>query len=78
MTTTPDKITVTNEILADTLHELNPSRSREEWLDHVRKNGHNPDAFWGTNGEGKAEYDAFVRTYDKDTHEKVRKARRRH
>lgn len=67
------QIQVTNKILADVLHDLNPTRSREEWEEHIAKNGHSPAAFFGSNGEGLAEYEAFVRMFDKDAFKKALK-----
>lgn len=74
---TAPKKEVTAKMLATTLHELNPARTVEQWLDHVNKTGNDPKAFFNGNGEGLAEYEGFVRTFDKDTHDRVRKTQTR-
>lgn len=74
---TVPKQEVTAGILAQVLFELNPARTVEEWLDHVKKHGNNPKAFFNGNGEGLEEYNAFVRTYDKDTHDRIRNTQTR-
>lgn len=71
----PQKIDVSAKILASVMHELNPARSVEEWMQHIKQHGNNPKAFFGDNGEGLAEYEAFVRTYDKETHLRNQKNR---
>lgn len=71
------QIQVTNKILADVLHDLNPTRTREEWEDHIAKTGHDPKAFFGSNGEGLAEYEAFVRMFDKEAFKKALKLKNR-
>jgi hypothetical protein len=66
------KLDVVQKLLATTLHELNPARTADQWLDHVKKTGHDPKAFFNGNGEGLEEYHAFTRTFDKDAHDKKR------
>lgn len=70
---TAPKKEVTAGILAQVLYELNPARSVEQWKEHIQKTGNDPKAFFAGNGEGLEEYNSFVRTYDKDTHDRVRK-----
>lgn len=61
-------------VIAECLNELAPARSVEEWAQHVRENGHDPDLFFGDNGQGAMEYKQFASTFDKDKHDKsVRK-----
>jgi len=68
---------VTAKLLAATLHELNPARTVEQWLDHVNKTANNPKAFFNGNGEGLAEYESFVAVFDKDKHDKARNVQTR-
>lgn len=74
-----DKIEIASGVLADVLYELNPSKSKEEWLEHINKTGGNPKAFFGDNVEGLNEYQAFIKSFDKDTYDmnKKRKDRKR-
>lgn len=65
------------KVLAKVLHELAPSRSEEDWEKHVVATAHDPAKFFGENGQGLAEYNAFCRTYDRDTYNKVRKIKER-
>lgn len=76
-TKTMPKQEVTTKILAQTLHDLNPSRSVQEWEEHVKKTGNDPKAFFAGNGEGLEEYLAFTRTYDKDIHDRNTKSKTR-
>ena len=70
---TKTKQEITAGVMAQVLHDLNPARTVEQWKEHVIKHGNDPKAFFGENGEGLAEYEAFIRTYDKDTHARIRK-----
>lgn len=67
------KVTIKN-ILASVLHDLNPSRSVEEWAKHIDDTAHNPQKFFGNNGEGFEEYVRFTAVYDRDKYLKSRKA----
>lgn len=72
-TKTATKAEVSAGILAQVLFDLNPARTVEQWKEHIKKTANDPKAFFEGNGEGYEEYNAFVRTYDKDTHDRVRK-----
>lgn len=74
---TQPKQEVTAKLLASTLHELNPARTVEQWLEHVNKTANDPKAFFNGNGEGLAEYESFVAVYDKDKHDKARNVQTR-
>lgn len=64
------------KILAQVIHELSPQMTLEECENHVRTTAHDPAKFFGDNGEGLAEYNAFVSTYDKDSYEKRNKLKK--
>lgn len=71
-----DTLQISASILAQSIHELNPSRSIEEWQEYINKNGNDPKAFFGNNKQGLEEYENFCRTYDKDNHNRKMKRKR--
>ena len=68
-----NKMQTKKEILAVVLHELNPALTTEQWMEHIEKTAHDPKQFFGNNGQGYEEYQAFVSTYDKDKRKKQMK-----
>lgn len=64
-----------SKILASVLHDLSPERTEQEWLEHINLTAHDPNLFFGSNGEGLQEYLAFNATYDRDRYEKNKKRR---
>lgn len=77
METNTDKTIVSSKILAQVLHDLNPSKSVDEWEKHVNSTGDDPKDFFNGNGEGLEEYERFVKQYDKDIHERNKKRKNR-
>lgn len=75
-TLTTERQETVKQIIADTLHELVPTTSLEDWLTHVNENIHDPVKFFAGNGEGLNEYNAFVRANDRDTYERNQKRKK--
>lgn len=68
---------VSREILAQVLFDLDPSLTVEQWIEYIKKNGHDPKAFFGNNGAGYNEYVNFVSSNDKDKHMKIKQQQQR-
>lgn len=78
MTATSEKpIDVSAKILAKVLHEIAPNVTESDWEKHVRETAHDPAKFFGTNTQGREEYEQFVRRYDKDKYRTVLNRRER-
>lgn len=65
-----NNILTSAKIMAQSMHELNPARTPDEWEKHILENAHDPKKFFGANTVGLSEYEAFVRSHDADTYKR--------
>lgn len=73
----PEEKEKAEKVLAHILYETNSSATKNEWLHHVMETGEEPEKFFAGNAEGLAQYNIFVKQFDKDRYAKQKLTKKR-